>query len=531
MEEYTFIKDSYDHLPHQPLRASFFVGKKDGVLRLCIDYRQLNSQIQQQPYPLPLVPAALEELRGAKIFSKLDLWSAINLICIREGDEWKTAFITPPATTNIGSCRTVTPSVSMSSRVSLNISPGTPAAHKAFHQLKNICCTAPLLCHSNPEHPFVLELDASTTGIGAVLSQAAGEPPLLHPCAYHSLKLTLAEQNYNVGNQELLAIKLALEEWCHWFNFKITYRPGTKNVKADALSHLYSTDTPLEPETMSSVIMVRQRRLCRTGDLNSSRMSGKLSLNYLVYPLICHLIIIHRQTARLRGKFKSSDVTSGHTATKCILGYQPLRFPWTEEPSNVPAVDHWFRASERVWDSAHHHLQRAINRHKRFADAHRRENPQYQPGDQVWLSTRDLRLRLPCRKLSPRYIGSFKILRQINEVTYQLQLPPRGGRLEYLINWEGYGPEERSWIAREDVLDPALLQEFHQNHPNCPAPRSHGRPRRRVRASGAAPRGGAPPFISLTPPLLHCLVYRSHPYDSSRPLLAPLDPKTSYSPG
>ncbi len=73
----------------------FFVGKKDGGLRPCIDYRVVNSQTVKLPYPLPLVPAALEELHGARIFSKLDLRSAYNLVRIREGDEWKTAFITP----------------------------------------------------------------------------------------------------------------------------------------------------------------------------------------------------------------------------------------------------------------------------------------------------------------------------------------------------------------------------------------------------------------------------------------------------
>ncbi len=55
----------------------------------------LNDQTVKFAYPLPLVPATLEELRGSCIFSKLDLRSAYNLIRIRRGDEWKTAFVTP----------------------------------------------------------------------------------------------------------------------------------------------------------------------------------------------------------------------------------------------------------------------------------------------------------------------------------------------------------------------------------------------------------------------------------------------------
>ncbi len=58
-----------------------------------------------------------------------------------------------------------------------------------------------------------------------------------------------------------------------------------------------------------------------------------------------------------------------------------------------------------------------------LADHRRREGPEYTPGQWVWLSTRDLRLRLPSKKLSPRYVGPFEILRQITPVSYSLALP------------------------------------------------------------------------------------------------------------
>lgn len=70
----------------------FFVKKKDAGLWPFIDYWGLNEITIKFRYPLPLVPAALEQLCQAKYFTKLDLHSAYNLIRIREGDEWKTAF-------------------------------------------------------------------------------------------------------------------------------------------------------------------------------------------------------------------------------------------------------------------------------------------------------------------------------------------------------------------------------------------------------------------------------------------------------
>ncbi|KAK3536865.1 hypothetical protein QTP86_027019 [Hemibagrus guttatus] len=198
----------------------------------------------------------------------------------------------------------------------------------------------------------------------------------------------------------------------------------------------------------------------------------------------------------------------GLTPFQCMLGYQPPLFPWSGEPSNVPAVEEWYRRSQEV-------------------------------GQKVWLSTQNLRLKLPCHKLSPKFIGPFEIVRQVNPVAYRLRLPaaycicptfhvsllkpvhPLAGevpdrgeppppldvegspayrvralldsrrvrsRLQYLVDWEGYGIEERSWVEAVNILDPSLTEDFHRDHPNKPTLRPRGRPRQRT--PGGVPRGG-----------------------------------------
>ncbi|KAK3554259.1 hypothetical protein QTP70_020113 [Hemibagrus guttatus] len=421
MEEYIEAALSAGHIQPSTSPAAagfFFVGKKDGGLRPCIDYRGLNAITVPYPYPLPLVPAALEQLRGPRIFTKLDLRSAYNLVRIREGDEWKTAFHTThghyeyrvmpfgltnapavfqalingvfqdllgkgliayiddilvysksleehvlhvrevlsrlqrhhlyvklekcefhrtmvtflgygisqrgvemdmvkvwavtdwPAPTTVRELQRFLGFANFYRRFIRNYSSvagpltsllrgkpkrlaWTDQARAAFQQLKERFTSAPILRHPDPDLPFVVEVDASSKGLGAVLSQRHGEPGKLHPCAYYSRKLTAVECNYDVGNRELLAIKAALEEWRHWlggarhpfqvltdhrnleylrgakrlnprqarwalfftrFQFMVTYRPGSKNRKADALSRGFETTS--EPTRIEPILPV-----------------------------------------------------------------------------------------------------------------------------------------------------------------------------------------------------------------------------------------------------------------------------------
>ena len=71
-----------------------FVKKKDGSLRLCVDYRGLNKITKKDRYPLPLVSDLLSAPGRASVYTKIDLRHDYHLVRIAEGDEWKTTFRT-----------------------------------------------------------------------------------------------------------------------------------------------------------------------------------------------------------------------------------------------------------------------------------------------------------------------------------------------------------------------------------------------------------------------------------------------------
>ena len=373
-----------------------FVRKKDGSLRMCVDYRGLNKVTIRDKYPLPRIDELLDRLANARVFSKLDLRSGYNQIRVADADVQKTAFssryglyeflVLPfgmsnaPATfmrmmngifadgldqfvqtflddilvysddidshldhlrsvlqtlrdkklyakmskcifqadeieflghtisargiaTDAGKVKAISdwpkPQDISAVRSFLGLAgyyqrfikgfaeiaaPLTNLTRKdtdfvwkqeqqsAFENLKHAMSMAPVLLIPDSDKPFVLETDASGFAIGAVLSQEDSHGHL-RPVTFLSRKMTDAEKNYGVHEQETLAIYYALRKLRHYihgrhttvftdhhsikylttqpnltgrqyrwleliqqFDLEILYRPGSQNTVADALS-------------------------------------------------------------------------------------------------------------------------------------------------------------------------------------------------------------------------------------------------------------------------------------------------------
>jgi transposase InsO family protein len=81
---------------HSPYAAPIVVvKKKDGSIRLCVDYRKLNEKTVKDAYPLPRIQESFDALSGARYFSTLDLASGYHQISVAPEDQHKTAFVTP----------------------------------------------------------------------------------------------------------------------------------------------------------------------------------------------------------------------------------------------------------------------------------------------------------------------------------------------------------------------------------------------------------------------------------------------------
>ena len=211
----------------------------------------------------------------------------------------------------------------------------------------------------------------------------------------------------------------------------------------------------------------------------------------------------------------SKHSVTGQSPFFANYGFHPSFSQGIPCESGVPAVQDTVNFFSRNNNLLRETLAKAQTASKRIFDKRKKGELILQPDDRVWLSTANLRLACPSKKLAPRFIGPFPVKRKLNDVSYELSLPDtlrihpifhvsllkpvipdnfpgrssdtpepvfvdgdveyeveavvdcrkRGNQLQFLIKWKGYGPEENSWEPERNVHAADLIQAFFRAHP------------------------------------------------------------------
>ena len=179
-----------------------FVPKKNGKLRLCVDYRMLNNATKKNRYPLPLIQELMEKLQGSRWFTKFDIRDGFHRIRIARGHEWKTAF-----RTRFGLYEyTVMP-------FGLTNAPATFQAviNSALHEYLDVFCTAyidDVLIYSSGT------LEEHKEHVRKVLKKLQERKLLLHPdkCEFHVTKtdylgFVISREGISMDPKKLVAVR------------------------------------------------------------------------------------------------------------------------------------------------------------------------------------------------------------------------------------------------------------------------------------------------------------------------------------
>ncbi|GJT83396.1 putative reverse transcriptase domain-containing protein [Tanacetum coccineum] len=218
LQEKGFIRPS-----HSPWGAPvLFVKKKDGAMRMCIDYRELNKLTIKNRYPLPRIDDLFDQLQEVQF---------LGYVVNRDG-----IHVDPSKVESVKNWKTPESSTEIRSFLGL----AGNKQDEAFHILKEKLCNAPVLALPDGPDDFVVYCDASKLGFGCVLMQKG------KVIAYASRQLKTHEKNYTTHDLELGAVVFALKIWRH-------YLYGTKSV-------IYTDHKSLQYIFDQKELNMRQRR-------------------------------------------------------------------------------------------------------------------------------------------------------------------------------------------------------------------------------------------------------------------------------
>ncbi|KAA3471073.1 Retrotransposable element Tf2 [Gossypium australe] len=435
-----------------------FVKKKDGLMRMCIDYRQLNKLTIKNKYLLPRIDDLFDQLRGASVFSKIDLSDAVRVdectSCVYGHDE---------------------PSVP------------TLSGPESFEKLKRILTEAPVLIQPEAGKEFIVYCDASHTR-----HYLYGQKSIIYT-DHKSLKYLLTQKELNLKQRRWIEL---LKD----YDCSIQYHPGKANVVVDVLSRRVISDlramfphlSLYDDGSLLAELQVKPSLVCMPRDVglrqkilqeaHSSPCATHLGGSKMYRDLREHglpltptkkdsaWVIVDRLTKSTHFIPVRVDYTLQKLGTRldfstafhpqtggqsqrviqiledmlrgCVIDFRgsweeflPLaEFAYNNNyQSNIQMmlgpelVSGTEEKVKLIWTR----LKEAFDRQKSYADLKRRDI-EFTVGDQVFLKVSPWKkvLRFGRKgKLSPRFIGPYRVLKRVGPVAYQLELPPELGQI------------------------------------------------------------------------------------------------------
>nr|GEW27364.1 hypothetical protein [Tanacetum cinerariifolium] len=388
-----------------------FVKKKDGSFRMCIDYQELNKLTVKNRYPLPRIDDLFDQFQGSSVYSKIDLRSGYHQLRIREEDIPITAFQTCYMIDSNG----VYVDPAKVEAIRNWSSPTTPTEgmeEEAFQTLKQKLCSAPILASPEGTKNFIVYCDASVKGFRAVLMQRE------NVISYATCQLKNHEENYTTNDLELGKELNMRQRRCiellSDYDCEIHYHPGKGNVVADALSR-----KDREPLRVRSLVMT-------------------IHTNLLEKILEAQAEAIKEENVKAENLGRDMIMHESHKSKYSIHPgsdkmYQDLKklYWWLNMKADIATFWKWEKITmdfvlglprtpsgyDSIWvivdcltKSAYFLPMKKTNNIEKLAQ-------QYMKKGVIHFGKRG--------KLSPWYIGPFKIIEMISLAAYKLELPEK----------------------------------------------------------------------------------------------------------
>ncbi|XDV37137.1 hypothetical protein PO909_006790 [Leuciscus waleckii] len=317
-------------------------------------------------------------------------------------------------------------------------------AEAVFAKLKGRFVSAPILIAPDPSRQFVVEVDASEVGVGAVLSQRSLMDDKMHPCAFLSRRLSPAERNYDIGHTVVLTVVDRFSKAAH--SIPLPKLPSAKETALTVVDHVFRLHgLPIDvvsdrgPQFVSKFWREFCKLLGATVSLSSGfhpQSNGQTERANQDLERVLRCLVPKnpsswsQQLSMVEYAHNTLPVSStGLSPFECSVGYQPPIFPSLESEVAVPSAHAFVQRCHRTWTRARETLLQVGARTKAKADRHRSKPPVYVVGQKVWLSTRNIPLHSVSNKLAPKFIGPFTVTKIISPVAVHLNLPPAYRRI------------------------------------------------------------------------------------------------------